>query len=266
MTTRGLGSTEVGPVVGLYRDVPELTKYATAADVYMRHCCKIEKPQNAAMLRGIEAEPRLRRTAQEAYGWSPEPKPEKWVVRHPVHTWASVSPDDVVSVNGQRTLVEYKSSSLFSLFPPSGAPSAWGDSDTEDLPPVYLLQCQWGMEILNLPEAHLFVGFGKDVKNEGGKMQFFYSETRRYVIKRDKELAEICIKLCERFMMEHIFPRIPPNVEPRQNKLIWKKLLKERNNDRSKLTGAANNRRSKESSERPRALSNAANGVAEESR
>ena len=61
--------------------------------------------------------------------------------------------------------------------------------DTDEVPSLYNLHVQWCMEILDLPLAHVFVGFGRDFKDELGAHQFLYEETARYLVPRDRALA-----------------------------------------------------------------------------
>lgn len=224
---RGTGGTDVGPIVALYRPelAPELAKYANATDVAMRLIHGIERPKRAIMQRGLDAEPRLRVAYADAYGAKFIERPEKWIVRHPTLPWASCSPDDVTV---DRVLVEYKSTSTFSLYPPPNAKtreSRWGDPESDVVPPAYNLQCQWSMEILDLPLAHLFAGFGRDyLENE--QPVFLYAETRRYILPRDRELAAMCLDYCQRFQTEFIERRKLPPLAPMSNKRAYSQLLK----------------------------------------
>ena len=220
---RGTGGTDVGPIVAMYRPelAAELAKYANATDVAMRLLFDIERPRTAVMSRGLDAEPRLRRAYLDAYGGILEEHPRPWVVQHPLNPWATCSPDDVScgpSPFGGRLLVEYKSTSIF-------ARHKWGDAESDEVPPLYGLQVQWCLEILDLPLAHLFVGFGRDFQ-ENGTHQFLYEETRRYVIPRDRELAAMALGYCARFQAEFIECRKLPPLAPVHNKRAYSQLLK----------------------------------------
>lgn len=167
------------------------------------------------MRRGLDAEPRLRKAYVEAYGAVLCERPEKWIVQHPTLQWATVSPDDA-TVDG--VLVEYKSTSVF-------ARHKYGDAESDEVPPLYALQVQWGMEILNLDTCHLFVGFGRDFE-DNGEHKFLYEETRRFVVPRDRELASMAFECCERFHTEFIEPRKLPPLVPVQNRRAYSQLLK----------------------------------------
>lgn len=232
---RGIGGSDLASVCAYY--VPayaaEWSKWATAADVWMRLVHDVERPRTNVMQRGIDAEPRLRAAYLEAYGGTMMPKPTPWILTHPRLPFVSVSPDDVwleedefvemgdsIPEPTQRTYVEFKSTSIF-------ARSKYGDAETDAVPDAYGLQVQLGLEILDLEVGHLFVGFGRDFKDENGAPQFLYEETRRFIIRRDRELMAMALGFAERFHAEHIATRKPPSVEPRNNKRVWKRLLKE---------------------------------------
>lgn len=214
---RGVGGTDVGPIVAMYRPelAPELAKYSNATDVAMRLLFGIERPRTAVMSRGLDAEPRLRKAFVDAYGVTLVDRPEKWILQHPKHPWATCSPDDATA---DGVLVEYKSTSIF-------ARHKWGDAEGDEVPPLYGLQVQWCMEILDLPLCHLFVGFGRDYE-ENGAHQFLYEETRRFVIPRDRELAAMALDLCRRFQTDFIECRKLPPLAPVQNKRAYSQLLK----------------------------------------
>lgn len=219
---RGVGGTDVGPIVALYMPhlADELAKYATASDVWLRIVHDIERPRTAVMGRGIDAEPRLRRAYLDAYGGTFDEKPTPWIVPHPRFPWATCSPDDVVTRDGERRLVEYKSTSIF-------ARHKYGDAETDAIPYAYLLQTQWCMEILDLDACDVFVGFGRDFKDEHDAHQFLYESTARYLVQRDRELAAMCLDLCGRFQRDFVETRRPPSVAPASNKRAFARLLKE---------------------------------------
>lgn len=226
---RGIGGSDLASVCAYYRPeyAAEWAKWATAADVWMRLVHDIERPRTAVMQRGIDAEPRLRQAYLDAYGGSMVDKPTPWIVRHPRLPFVSVSPDDVwcESATGcignlPHTYVEFKSASVFGRH-------KYGDPETDAIPDAYGLQVQLGLEILDIEVGHLFVGFGKDATAEDGTKRFFYSETARYVIQRDRELMAMALGYAERFYAEHVATRKPPSVEPKNNIRAWKRLLKE---------------------------------------
>lgn len=220
----------MGPLVAYYRPelAADLAKYANASDVWLNLGHGIEQPENAAMRRGKAAEPRLRIAYHDAYGGEAEQHERPWVVPHPRFPWAAVSPDDVVLLDGQRVYVEYKSSIIFALYPPAThPPTKWGPPESDEVPDLYQLQVQHGLEILDLPVAHLFVGFGRDEKDANGNPTFLYQETRRYILPRRPQLAAMALEHAARFHREHIETRMPPSLAPCHNKRAFARLLKE---------------------------------------
>jgi hypothetical protein len=229
---RGIGGTDLSAVCAYYCPwlPPSWSKYVTAADVWMRLVHGVQRPSTAVMKRGQLAEPRLRRAYLDAYGGQMRLKPEPWIVHHPSLPFVTVSPDDVWSPNAgmDQTYVEFKSTSIFALYPPAGRPpSEWGDPESDVVPDAYGMQVQLGLEILDMETAHLFAGFGKDAKDDAGEPAFYYSETRRYVIHRNRDAMTKALALAERFHTEHIATRKPPSVEPRNCLRDWKRLTKE---------------------------------------
>jgi hypothetical protein len=223
---RGLGGTDVGPVISFYR--PELAatcaKYANATDVALRLIHGIERPRNKAMSRGIDAEPRLRKVYVESClgpGRMLEPHPTPWIVAHEAHPWATCSPDDVVIEDGvgEVCLVEYKSTSIFGR-------NKWGDEGSDQIPDLYNLQVQWCCEILDLPRWEVVAGFGRDFEDEHGNHQFLYEKTALFRGERDRDLAAMCLDLCGRFVREFIEPRKLPPLTPVNNRRAYSQLLK----------------------------------------
>jgi hypothetical protein len=227
---RGIGGTDLASVCALYlpQYADEWARWSTAADVWMRLVHDIERPKTAVMLRGLEAEPRLRKAYLDAYGGAFWQRPEKWILQHPRLPFVSVSPDDVWSAeHGPRIYLEFKSASRYSLYPPPGArPTKWGEPETDQVPEGYALQVQLGMDVLGLDVAHLFVGFGDDAKDETGAPAFYYSETRRYVLRRKPNVIAAALAYAERFHAEYVATRLPPPVEPEDNVLTWRVLKK----------------------------------------
>lgn len=222
---RAIGGSDLASVCAYYRPefAAEWAKWATAADVWMRLVHDIERPRTAVMERGINAEPRLRKAYLDAYGGEMMHKPSPWIERHPQLPFVTVSPDDVWLESKLREVgvyVEFKSTSVF-------ARHKYGDAESDVVPDSYGLQVQLGLEILDLDVGHLFVGFGRDFKDESGEPQFLYEESRRFIIHRDRELMAMALGYAERFHTEHVATRKPPSVEPKSNKRAWTRLLKE---------------------------------------
>ncbi len=218
---RKIGGTDCGAPASFYVPslAPTLAKYGNISDLWMRLLHGVERSRTAVMARGIDAEPRLRKTLIEAYGYEMKPKPTPWIVQHPRFEFASCSPDDVTTDGS--LLIEIKSTSRF-------ARKNWGMPESDEIPPHIIAQVQWGMEILDLPRAHVFVGLGADWKDaETGEHQFLYDETISYFVDRDRELAGMLLEHAERFMKEFVETRKPPPLTPIHNRRQFSRLIKE---------------------------------------
>lgn len=214
MPAKTIGGTDAGPLLAYYKPSLRgvLDKYSTAADVWMRLVHDVTKLQNSRMTRGLKVEPELRVIYERDVGPCGE---SPGVIRHPLLSGATCSPDALTA----RAIVEFKTASEFGI-------GAWGEPMTDQVPAYYLTQCLFNCFVCDRPEAHLLVAFGKDLKDEAGEPVFSYSETRLYLIPRDEELERELVTAAQRFMVEHVTPRIPPNVEPRESKRKWKAILK----------------------------------------
>lgn len=232
-----IGGTDLGACISYYRsDLAHFSPYQTAADLWMRLVHETERPQTAAMKRGLDAEPRLRKAFLDAYGGAMEEHARPWRIMHPRLPYVGCSPDDVWSASGvfgelsstRNCYVELKTANWFTLYPPPGRPpTKWGDAETDAVPPGYNLQVQLNLECLNLEQGFLFVGFGTDETDGDGTKRFLYRETRRYPIARDRELMALALAYAEKFHTDHIATRMPPRCEPKDNLRLWKRLMKE---------------------------------------
>jgi hypothetical protein len=222
---RGIGGSDLAAVCAYYlpSNADDWAHFGTAADVWMRLVHDIEKPKTAPMLRGLDAEPRLRRVYLDAYGGELEHHERPWVVSHPTQPYVSVSPDDVWTDGTERVYVEWKTRNRFAEMkrPMFGAPG------TDQAPDSYALQVQLNLEILDIERAVLFVGFGSETPDGTGAKPFLYTQTAPYPIARDRELMAMALGYAERFHDEFIHTRTPPSVEPKENIRAWKRLLKE---------------------------------------
>jgi len=209
---RGIGGTDAGALLAYYTPgLDSLTKYSTAADVWLRLVHGVEKPRSAVMSRGLDKEPVLKSIYERETSLSTT---SPGVVWHP-NGWASCSPDALTSIS----VCEWKTTTVF-------ARKSWGAPMTDEVPPPYVAQCVWNCSLCDRPEAHLVVAFGRDWKHDDGTPDFAFEETAIYVIERDRDLERAMLAAAERFQKEHIDVRIPPSVEPRQNVRAWKRILK----------------------------------------
>ncbi len=103
------------------------------------------------------------------------------------------TPDTPAVVDGTITankLLECKTSSAFSK-------NDWGEPGTDQVPPLYLVQCAWYMAITECQAADLAVLIGN-------------SDFRIYTIERDMELEGLILSHAQHFWHEHVIAQIPP--------------------------------------------------------
>lgn len=213
-----IGSTDVGPIVALYRpELATLAKYQTAADVWMRLVHNIWQPKRNVMARGLTEEPRLRQLYRDTIGPVSD-APE--ATYHPRLPFSRATPDGYVGDDG---LAEYKTTTVW-------ARKSWGTPGTDEVPDTYSVQTQWAMECTARRWCHLLVAFGVDIPAdpavEGSVPGFAVEETAIYQLERDDELCAALVESVERFWREHVALKTPPAVEPQHNRRQWKALLK----------------------------------------
>ncbi len=205
---RYIGSGDVSAILGLYHpEIDGLTKYVTAADVYLRIVHQLKQPQNAQMGRGLRVEPELRQLYRDTVGPCAEPPGP---IVHPEAGWACASPDGLV---GDVGIFEAKTTVVW-------ARHLWGDGG-DKVPNGINLQCQWLMECTRRDWTHLLAAFGEDNKEDGS---FRIRETVVYEMYRDAELCAELFRCADKFWREHCATGVPPGVLPRHNKVAFKRL------------------------------------------
>ena len=103
------------------------------------------------------------------------------------------TPDTPALVDGvitAQSLLECKTSSAFSK-------NDWGEPGTDQVPPLYLVQCAWYLAITECERADLAVLIGN-------------SDLRVYTIVRDLELEGLIISHAQHFWGEHVIGKMPP--------------------------------------------------------
>ena len=103
------------------------------------------------------------------------------------------TPDTPAVVDGVITanrLLECKTSSAFNK-------NDWGEAGTDQVPPLYLVQCAWYMAITQCEAADLAVLIGN-------------SDFRIFTIERDLELEGLILSHATNFWNEHVLGHTPP--------------------------------------------------------
>lgn len=180
---RGIGSSEIGAVVGL-------SPWATPLDVYRRKVGEAPPPPpTARMVAGSRLEGALLAWGADEYGWRAHRCSS--TLRAPSRPWCVASPDGfLVDERRRRTaVVEVKTAE-------DGV--GWGEPGTNVIPPVYRAQVEWQMMVTRLSEAAVVV--------------FFLDRAVLcvYRVVRSEELSGALLDAGRRFWLEHVRPRRPP--------------------------------------------------------
>lgn len=116
-------------------------------------------------------------------------------------------PDTPAVIDGVITasrILECKTSSSFNK-------SDWGEAATDQVPPLYLVQCAWYLALTGCEAADLAVLIGN-------------SDFRIYSIERDLELEGLILDHAKRFWFDHVIGLKPPApVSPQDASLLYPK-------------------------------------------
>jgi putative phage-type endonuclease len=191
--SQGIGGSDIGAILGL-------SPYRSAVDVWLEKVGRQGPHNDAVHLRyGHHLEPFVAQEYERVTGHKTHEYPE--TLRHPEHPHLYAHVDRLVSVDGEpvtdasgrltaKTLLECKTASAFTA-------SSWGAEWTDEVPPAYLAQCVWYMELSGCEEGHLAVLLGN-------------SDFRVYRVQQDRELAAFLIDRALRFWDEHVVKRVAP--------------------------------------------------------
>jgi putative phage-type endonuclease len=114
-------------------------------------------------------------------------------LQHPSVTWALATPDGICYEprrSHPRNGLEIKTHSF-------RAADQYGDPGTDEVPPHELVQCAWNMYVSGLDDWDL--------------VAFIDGQPAEYRIKRDDELIEMLRADAERFLVDHVRKKVPPN-------------------------------------------------------
>jgi len=114
-------------------------------------------------------------------------------LQHPSVTWALATPDGICYEPRRphpRNGLEIKTHSF-------RAADQYGDPGTDEVPAHELVQCAWNMYVSGLDDWDL--------------VAFIDGQPAEYRIKRDDELIEMLRADAERFLVDHIHKKVPPN-------------------------------------------------------
>ena len=190
----GIGGTEIGAILGLspYKTPLELWSELVSSDppksrdlLHLRYGQHTEgfvarEYERATQMFTVEHSPTL---FHKAHGY---------MFGH-VDRFVLDVPDTPAVVDGvvtARRLLECKTSSAFSK-------GDWGEEGTDQVPPLYLIQCAWYLAITGCESADLAVLIGN-------------SDFRVYTIVRDMELEGLILSHAQAFWHDHVLGQEPP--------------------------------------------------------
>ena len=190
----GIGGTDIGAILGLspYKTPLELWSELVSSD----------SPASRDMLHlryGQHTESFVAKEYERATGmFTVEHSPTLFHKTHGymfghIDRFVQDTPDIPAVVDGviaANRLLECKTSSAFSK-------NDWGEAGTDQVPPLYLVQCAWYMAITECEVADLAVLIGN-------------SDFRVYCIKRDLELEDLILEHAKRFWFDHVLGNTPP--------------------------------------------------------
>jgi putative phage-type endonuclease len=190
----GLGGTDIGAILGLspYKTPLELwSELVSGEQPADRDLIHLRFGQHAESFIASEYE---RATDLFTAVHSPTlfHKKHGFMFGH-VDRFVLETPDTPAVVDGTITadkLLECKTSSAFSK-------NDWGEPGTDQVPPLYLVQCAWYMAITECQSADLAVLIGN-------------SDFRVYTIERDIELEGLILSHAQHFWHEHVLGKKPP--------------------------------------------------------
>jgi putative phage-type endonuclease len=190
----GIGGTDIGAILGLspYKTPLELwSELVSGEDAPKRDLIHLRFGQHAESFIASEYE---RATEQFTVKHAPTlfHKQHGFMFGH-VDRFVVETPDTPAVVDGCITagkLLECKTSSAYSK-------NDWGEPGTDQVPPLYLVQCAWYMAITECQSADLAVLIGN-------------SDFRVYNIERDLELEGLILSHAQHFWSEHVLGQVPP--------------------------------------------------------
>ena len=190
----GLGGTDIGAILGLspYKTPLELwSELVSGEEAPTRDLIHLRFGQHAESFIASEYE---RATDHFTVKHTPTlfHKQHGFMFGH-VDRFVVEIPDTPAVVDGCITagkLLECKTSSAYSK-------NDWGESGTDQVPPLYLVQCAWYMAITECQSADLAVLIGN-------------SDFRVYTIERDLELEGLIVSHAQHFWHEHVLAQLPP--------------------------------------------------------
>lgn len=178
----GIGSSDIAAICGLSR-------WAAPIDVFLDKVNGTNNVANTIPLRmGHALEPLIAELYAERTTHTLE---QCGTIVHPVRTWQLATPDRLAHViTGARKVVECKK---------AWDSNGWGEEGTDQVPPDYLVQVQWQLDVTGLYDADIAVLMGH--------------RFAIYSVRRDDELCAQLRDAAENFWRAHVLTKEPPPVD-----------------------------------------------------
>lgn len=172
----GIGASEIAAIAGL-------SPWGGPVDVYCAKLGLSPDRHSDAMAWGLRLEGVIAAAYSEREGVALEPG---YLVRHPDESWILATPDRFAPDR----LVELKV---------SRTSEGWGEQETDDVPPHYLLQCQWQMLAAGYPRVDIAALIGG-------------VELRVYTVERSETVIESLVTIGRAFW-RRVLEQRPPDVD-----------------------------------------------------
>lgn len=180
-----IGASESAAILGI-------SPWQSAFDVWANKTDFDAQPQRSAaenerLYMGNLLESAIIKAYEKRYDCIVEPGK---TFRHPEHSFLGANPDGMRFDAGIN--IECKNVSSFTA-------DSFGEPETDEIPPYYIVQVQKQMGLSGLPVTHLAALFGGNT-------------LKRYVIQFDKEIYDYIINAEIDFWQRYVVPRVPPPV------------------------------------------------------
>jgi putative phage-type endonuclease len=174
-----IGSSDIAALFGV-------DPWRTATDIYLSKTAELEDDGGSeAMQVGNRLESAILDYAEEQVG----PLERNCWREHGI-----LAANHDVLVIGKSEGVEAKCSSY----------GDWGEPGTDEVPEHVLLQCQHQALVSKLEIVHV-----PALLSLGGRLRFVL-----YRVERDEDLIGLIAERCEKFWVNHVVPRVPPDAAP----------------------------------------------------
>lgn len=182
-------------------DIPKLlgvSPYGGPLEVYERIVLGVRAPWNPRMQRGINEEPKLRKYGADVLRLELEERDSDYHP-HPSMDFAHAQVDDLAVWDGHSVVVDYKTVNRWV--------KGWGAPMTDAVPAHIRAQLAWEMLCCDRDLGLLVVGFGEDGPTPES---FVMANVVTYQVERDPLFEAECVRVAEKFWLEHVLPEVPP--------------------------------------------------------